>query len=84
MFEVRDGAADSFLAAHSNAEDARRHGAQVLNYHVVKALDVTDDQVAGAVCEDMRTGEDVRIHASYVVNAAGRLADSGLETISVQ
>jgi glycerol-3-phosphate dehydrogenase len=74
VFEVRDASADSFLAAHANAEDARHHGAQVLNYHVVKALDLTDDRVSGAVCEDMRTGEDVRIHASYVVNAAGAWA----------
>jgi len=74
VFEVRDGAADSFLATHSNAEDAIRHGAQVLTYHVVKALDLADDRVSGAVCEDMRTGEDVHIHASYVVNAAGAWA----------
>ncbi len=74
VFEVRDGSADSFLATHSNAEDARRHGAQVLTYHVVKALEVADGRVAGAICEDMRSGEDVHIHASYVVNAAGAWA----------
>jgi glycerol-3-phosphate dehydrogenase len=73
-FEVRDGAADSFLATHSNAEDARQHGAQVLTYHVVKRLDVADGCVAGAICEDMRSGEDVHIHASYVVNCAGAWA----------
>ncbi|HEU5098148.1 MAG TPA: anaerobic glycerol-3-phosphate dehydrogenase subunit GlpA [Roseiflexaceae bacterium] len=74
VFEVRDGAADSFLATHANAEDAKQHGAQVLTYHVVKALDLADDRVSGAICEDMRTGEDVHIHASYVVNAAGAWA----------
>ena len=74
VFEVRDGSADSFLATHSNAEDARQHGAQVLTYHVVKALDVADGRVAGAICEDMRSGEDVHIHAAYVVNAAGAWA----------
>jgi glycerol-3-phosphate dehydrogenase len=74
VFEVRDGSADSFLATHANAEDARQHGAQVLTYHVVKALDVADGRVAGAVCEDMRSGEDVHIHAAYVVNAAGAWA----------
>src|SRR4029078_12905176 len=74
VFEVRDAAADSFLATHANAEDAIRHGAQVLTYHVVKALALADDRVAGAVCEDMRTGEDIQIHASYVVNAAGAWA----------
>jgi glycerol-3-phosphate dehydrogenase len=74
VFEVRDGAADSFLATHANAEDARQHGAQVLTYHVVKALDVADGRVVGAICEDMRSGADVHIHASYVVNAAGAWA----------
>jgi glycerol-3-phosphate dehydrogenase len=85
VFEVRDGAADSFLATHANAEDARRHGAQALTYHVVKALDVSNDQVAGAVCEDMRTGEEVHIHASYVVNAAGAWAGkiAGLAGVNV-
>jgi glycerol-3-phosphate dehydrogenase len=74
VFEVRDGSADSFLATHANAEDAKQNGAQVLTYHVVKALDLSDDRVSGAICEDMRTGEDVHIHASYVVNAAGAWA----------
>jgi glycerol-3-phosphate dehydrogenase len=74
VFEVRDGAADSFLATHANAEDARQHGGQVLTYHVVKSLAVADGQVTGAVCEDMRSGEDVHIHASYVVNCAGAWA----------
>lgn len=84
VFAVRDGAADSFLATHANAEDARRHGAQVLTYHNVKALEGRD-RIAGAVCEDLRTGEEVRIHASYVVNAAGAWAGkiAGLAGIRV-
>src|SRR3954466_4617164 len=73
VFEVRDGSADSFLATHSNAEDARQHGAQVLTYHNVKALE-GKDCITGAVCEDLRTGEEVHIHADYVVNAAGAWA----------
>src|SRR5205814_3331142 len=73
VFAVRDAAADSFLATRSNAEDARRHGAQVLTYHYVKELEGVD-RVTGAVCEDLRTGEDVHIHADYVVNAAGAWA----------
>ncbi|HNP73431.1 MAG TPA: anaerobic glycerol-3-phosphate dehydrogenase subunit GlpA [Kouleothrix sp.] len=84
VFEVRDGAADSFLAAHSNAEDAIRHGAQVLTYHVVKAIERDGDRVAGAVCEDMRTGEEVRFHTSYIVNAAGAWAGKIAELAGVQ
>jgi glycerol-3-phosphate dehydrogenase len=86
VFEVRDAAADSFLAAHANAEDAMRHGAQVMTYHVVKALELDgENRVAGAVCEDMRSGEDVHIHASYIVNAAGAWAGkiAGLAGVKV-
>ncbi len=85
VFEVRDGSADSFLAAHVNAEDAMRHGAQVLTYHVVKHLALQDNkQVVGALCEDMRTGEEVHIHASYTVNAAGAWAGKIAETAGVK
>lgn len=73
VFAVRDGAADSFLATHANADDARAHGADVLTYHLVKAL-VGAPTITGAICEDLRTGEEVHIHASYVVNAAGAWA----------
>jgi glycerol-3-phosphate dehydrogenase len=73
VFAVRDGAADSFLATRSNAEDARQRGAQVLTYHYVKSLEGKQG-ITGAICEDLRTGEDVHIHASYVVNAAGAWA----------
>src|SRR5204863_10163707 len=67
-----------------NAEDARQHGAQVLTYHNVIALE-GGQQIAGAVCEDLRTGEEVRIHASYVVNAAGAWAGkiAGLAGVKV-
>jgi glycerol-3-phosphate dehydrogenase len=84
VFAVRDGAADSFLATRSNAEDARQHGAQVLTYHYVKSLE-GKQRITGAICEDLRTGEDVHIHASYVVNAAGAWAGkiAGLAGVTV-
>jgi glycerol-3-phosphate dehydrogenase len=84
VFAVRDGAADSFLATRSNAEDARQRGAQVLTYHYVKSLE-GKQRITGAVCEDLRTGEDVHIHVSYVVNAAGAWAGkiAGLAGVTV-
>ncbi|MCS6841268.1 MAG: anaerobic glycerol-3-phosphate dehydrogenase subunit GlpA [Roseiflexus sp.] len=73
-FAVRDGAADSFLATHANADDAQRHGAQVLTYHRVVGLERVGDRIIGAVCEDLRSGETVRIHASFIINATGAWA----------
>jgi glycerol-3-phosphate dehydrogenase len=39
----------------------------------VKAIE-GQQRVTGAICEDLRTGEDVHIHAEYIVNAAGAWA----------
>jgi glycerol-3-phosphate dehydrogenase len=84
VFAVRDAAADSFLATRSNVEDARQRGAQILTYHYVKSLE-GKERIDGAICEDLRTGEDVHIHASYVVNAAGAWAGkiAGLAGVKV-
>jgi len=45
VFEVPDGSADSFLAAHTNALSAREHGAQILTYHSVVGLTRAGDAV---------------------------------------
>lgn len=75
VFEVPDGSADSFLAAHATAQAARNAGAQILTYHEVIRLIMTDDsngrRVAGAVVHNVVTGEETEIHADMVVNAAG-------------
>ncbi|MFQ3633269.1 anaerobic glycerol-3-phosphate dehydrogenase subunit GlpA [Roseiflexus sp.] len=73
-FAVRDGAADSFLATHANTDDARRYGARVLTYHRVIGLERVQDRMIGAVCEDLRSGETVRIHAGFIINATGAWA----------
>ncbi len=74
VFEVHDGAADSFLATHAVADAARQHGAQVLNYHHVIEVLRSADRVVGVLVEDLRTGEQKRIEAAYVLNAAGAWA----------
>ncbi|MBE2198984.1 MAG: anaerobic glycerol-3-phosphate dehydrogenase subunit A [Anaerolinea sp.] len=75
VFEVPDGSADSFLAAHATAQAARNAGAQILTYHEVIRLIMADDsngrRVAGAVVHNVVTGEETEIHADMVVNAAG-------------
>ncbi len=75
VFEVPDGSADSFLAAHATAQAARHAGAQILTYHEVTGLIMADGgngrSVAGAIVHNVVTGEETEIHADIVVNAAG-------------
>jgi len=74
VFEVPDGAADSFLATHSNAQAAREDGATILTYHSVVELLREGDRVVGAVLEDLRSGERKQISCAFVLNAAGAWA----------
>ncbi len=75
VFEVPDGSADSFLAAHSTVQGARQNGAQILTYHEVRDLIVEgpagDRRVVGAIVHNEVSGEDAEIYADMVVNAAG-------------
>lgn len=74
VFEVPDGSSDSFLSAYTVALAARQHGATVLTYHSVVDLIREGDQVVGAVVEDLRTGEHLRVSCAFVLNAAGAWA----------
>jgi glycerol-3-phosphate dehydrogenase len=75
VFEVPDGSADSFLAAHSTVQAARQLGAQILTYHEVTGMIVEgsadDRRVVGATVHNVVSGEDTQIYADIVVNAAG-------------
>jgi glycerol-3-phosphate dehydrogenase len=75
IFEVPDGASDSFLASHSTVQAARQKGAQILTYHEVRDLIVEgaegDQRVVGAIVHNEVSGEDTEIYADIVVNAAG-------------
>ena len=78
VFEVPDGAADSFLATHATAQAARQAGAQILTYHEVIDLLASggdgDQRVVGARVHDAVSGEDLEIHAPLVINATGAWA----------
>jgi glycerol-3-phosphate dehydrogenase len=78
VFRVPDGAADGFLATHATVQAARQAGAQILTYHEVTALLTTggdgDRRVVGAQLLDTTNGEEVRIQADMVINAAGAWA----------
>jgi glycerol-3-phosphate dehydrogenase len=76
-YRLPDASADSFLAAHLNAEAARHYGAQVLSYHEATSLTISHPNqagspvVTGAMMRDLVKDEDVQVDCSLVVNASG-------------
>jgi glycerol-3-phosphate dehydrogenase len=73
-FSVPDASLDPWKLVWGNARSASEHGAQILLYHQVVALERDGPRVTGALVRNELTGEDVRIHADVVVNAAGAWA----------
>ena len=78
VFEVPDGAADSFLATHATAQAAHLSGARILTYHEVVGLILEgregERRVGGARVRDVGRGEDVEIRAQMTINASGAWA----------
>jgi len=83
VFQVPDGSADSFLAAHATARAAQLAGARILTYHEVTGLlvesrsgmrGVSPRRVVGARVRDVAHGEDVGIRADVTINASGAWA----------
>src|SRR5512136_796081 len=78
VFEVPDGAADSFQATHFTAQAAQRAGAKILTYHEVVKLIVEGGEgnrrVIGARVRDVARGKDVEIRADMTINASGAWA----------
>ncbi|MDR0849478.1 MAG: anaerobic glycerol-3-phosphate dehydrogenase subunit A [Propionibacteriaceae bacterium] len=70
-FRVKDGTVDGWQLAWSAIASAKEHGAQVLTYHRVTQIHSADGAVNGVSATDLRTGEDVRIACSFVLNCAG-------------
>jgi glycerol-3-phosphate dehydrogenase len=73
-FVVPDAALDPWKVVWSCARGAQEHGARILPYHRVLDLELEGDRVIGARVLSERSGEEVRIRATVVVNAAGAWA----------
>ncbi|MCL2316967.1 MAG: anaerobic glycerol-3-phosphate dehydrogenase subunit GlpA [Actinomycetia bacterium] len=69
--EVQDGTVDGWQLVWGVARSAIGHGAKVLTYHRVTDIVVRNGAVEAVVCHDAKTGEDVRIACSFVINAGG-------------
>jgi glycerol-3-phosphate dehydrogenase len=73
-FAVPDAAMDPWKLVWGNARSAEEHGAKILLYHRVVALERDGGKVTGALVRNELSGEELRIHADVVVNAAGAWA----------
>jgi len=70
-FRVPDGSCDSFDLIHALTVAAEQLGAKTLTYHKLTGIDVTNGAVTGATLINRRNGETVRVHTTYLINAAG-------------
>ena len=68
---VQDGSVDGWQLAWSATESARQYGGQALTYHKVKQVLHQAGQVTGVIAIDLKTGEEVSIECSFVLNCAG-------------
>ncbi len=73
-FAVEDGAVDGWQMVWGAANSAKLYGAEILTYHRVAKIIREDDQVRAVMCTDEKTGEDVQIDCTFVINAAGAWA----------
>ena len=67
---VPDGTIDPFRLVAANTLDARLHGATILTYHQVTAINKTDNRITGIICKDA-DGKEKKISCRVVINAAG-------------
>src|SRR3954466_1007920 len=87
-FVVPDASIDAWKTAGSLARGATAHGARVLTYHRVVDLYRDDGAVTGARVRDERTGDELDIEASFILNASGAWAAqilhmAGIEDVGV-
>ncbi len=71
-FTLDEWGVDAARLCTANALDAAEHGAHVLTHHeAVELLRTADGRVCGARIRDRIRGEELRIEADLVMNAAG-------------
>jgi glycerol-3-phosphate dehydrogenase len=73
-FTVLDASLDPWKLVSGCARSAKEYGAEILTYHRVLDIERHGDRVLGALVKNELTGEETRIRAEVVVNAAGAWA----------
>ena len=77
--KVPDGAINPFELVLENAKDSEHHGAKCILHTAVTSLLMDGGTIKGARAEDLITGEEYLIHASYIINATGAWANQFLK-----
>ena len=73
-FRVPDASCDSFDVLTALGAAIASQNGSVLTYHEVVTLEVSGGRVTGATMRNKRTGEETRLSAPMVINAAGAWA----------
>lgn len=73
-FAVQDGAVDPFMLSLDNIAQALSLGAAMRRNLAATAMETSGGRITGVRCRDITTGEEIRIEAELVINAAGAWA----------
>lgn len=71
-FAVQDATIDGWKMVWGFAHSAKEYGAEILTYHWVTGIEVTNGAVSAVTCEGHKNGgEKVRIECKFIINCGG-------------
>lgn len=70
-FAVKDGTVDGWQMVWGAARSAEEYGATILTYHEVTDIIRDGEKVLGLRGIDHKTGEEIEIDCSFIINAGG-------------
>ena len=70
-FAVEDGTVDGWRMTWGAARSAIAYGAEILTYTRATGIQRSEDRIEAVFARDERTGEDIRIDCSFVLNCGG-------------
>ena len=83
-FTVPDAAIDIWKTVSALARGATAHGARILTYHRVTAIQRRGDEVLGARVRNELTGEELDVDAGFTINASGAWAAQLAEMAAIE
>lgn len=70
-FAVQDGTVDGWRMVWGAARSAIAYGAEILTYTRATGIQRSQDRIEAVFARDERSGEDIRIDCSFVLNCGG-------------